>query len=143
MWVKFHRNSLQLLGNHTTNRIERQFLTLKLSLSETFGTMPKTVDAIIHLLNFTNDHLAERRIFNSTKSLRIYDSDEFICALNNEASLHLNEHVCLIYHRSLKLLSGQGKNMIRCENGGVKEMFKDGSSKIYAVTTEPCHCTFH
>ena len=62
--------------------------------------MPKSVNAIIHLLNFTNDRLTERRIFNSTKSLRIYDSDEFICALNNQASQHLNERGCLIYHRS-------------------------------------------
>ena len=33
--------------------------------------------------------------------------------------------------------------MVRCENGSVKESFKDGASRIYTSTEDSCDCTFH
>ena len=142
MWVKFYRNSFALFGDHTTNRIERQFWSLKLSLSETFGTISDTVTAIIHLINFTNNRLSERRIFNATKSLIIYDADEFIHAMNKEASQVLNERGCVIFHRALKNLGERKSSMTRCEDGCIEESFKDGNSKVYASTHVTCDCTF-
>ena len=42
MWVKYLRKHLPLLGDHTTNRIERMFWTLKKSILDTFNSVPKS-----------------------------------------------------------------------------------------------------
>ena len=103
MWIKLHRISFPMLGDHTTNRIERQFWSLKLSLKDTFGSLPDTISTIVHLIEFIDKRLSERRIFAETKSLVIYDSNEIIYALNTEASQILNERGCRIFRRALKL----------------------------------------
>ena len=84
MWVKFYRNNLPLFGDHTTNRIERQFWSLKESLKDTFTKTPKTSEAIIHLVKFINDRLQERSIFHNNKRLVIFDAEENIRDLNKE-----------------------------------------------------------
>ena len=58
--------SLPSLRVHTTNRIQRQLCSRKLSILETFGTTPDTVSAIIHLVKFTDNRLSEREIFSVT-----------------------------------------------------------------------------
>ena len=96
----------------------------------------------MHLINFTNERLSERRIFNATKSLVIYDADVFIRALNKEASQILSERGCIMFHKALKVLGERRDKLVRLEEGGVQETFKDNSSKVYITTTDACDCTF-
>ena len=96
----------------------------------------------MHLINFTNERLSERRIFNATKSLVIYDADVFIRALNKEASQKLSERGCIMFHKALKVLGERRDKLVRLEEGGVQETFKDSSSKVYTTTTDACDCTF-
>ena len=127
MWVKYYRNNLPLFGDHTTNRIERQFQTFKEQLKDRFGTMPNTSDAIIHLLNYTNERLEERSIVNTTKRFVIFDRDTTIHSLNKQASQFLNERGCILYHKSMKLLENRREKLSLCD-GMVKETFKNNES---------------
>ena len=101
MWVKYHRNNLPLFGDHTTNRIERTFETLKQSLADTFGTTPKTSQAIVHLMEYIDNRLDERSVLTSSKRLNIFDSDLKAHGLNKEASMFLNEKGCILFYQSL------------------------------------------
>ena len=91
MWVTCYRKHLPLLGDNTTNRIERKFRTLKESISDTFVTIPDTGAAVIHLLSHADTILQERYMIGTFKSCKIYNADEKIRKLNEEASLTLNE----------------------------------------------------
>ena len=142
MWVKYHRNDLPLFGDHTTNRIERQFEALKQTIADSFNTVPKTSQAIMHLIGYINDRLDERNVLTSSKRLVIFDSDSDIHSLNKEASKYLNEKGCVSFHKSLKLMSERKKNLFASEHG-VTEMFKDGESKLYQVTDRSCICTYY
>ena len=112
---------------------------IKLSLSETFGTTPVTVSAIIHLVKFTvtDNRLSEREMFSATKSFIIYDSDESIRNLNKEASQCLNERGYVIFHRSLKTLQVRGKISF-----STRTVFKDWAAMVYNATSTG-DCTFY
>jgi len=138
MLIKFYRNDLPLFGDHTTNRIERQFWTLKESLADRFGKKVKTADAIIHLINLIHDRLDERRIFNNNK-LFIFDQDKNIHDLNKMASQHLNERGCIFFNKALKLLSKRRNNLSYSEDG-ICEIFQNGESKLYVCTQISCTC---
>ena len=47
MWVKCFRKHLPILGDNTTNRVERTFWMLKKSLPATFRGLPDTATSII------------------------------------------------------------------------------------------------
>lgn len=142
MWIKFYRNDLPLFGDHTTNRIERQFWTLKESLADRFGKKVKTADAIIHLINLIHDRLDERQIFNNNKRLVIFDQDKNIHDLNKMASQHLNERGCIFFNKALKLLSKRRNNLSYSEDG-ICEVFQNGESKLYVCTQISCTCIFN
>lgn len=142
MWVKFYRNSLPLLGDHTTNRIERQFWSFKESLSDTFSKTPKTSEAIVHLVKFINDRLQERGIFHNNKRLVIFDTDENIRKLNKDASQVLNERGCILFHKSMISLRDR-RDSLAFSDDGVTETFKDNESKLYTCTETSCICIYH
>ena len=127
MWVKFYRNNLPLFGDHTTNRIERQFWSFKESLRDTFSKAPKTSEAIIHLLKFINDRLQERNIVHNSKRLVIFDTDKKMYDLNKDASKVLNER----------------RENFSMDIDGVTEVFKNNDSKLYTCTEVSCICIFH
>ena len=70
MWVKCFRKYLPILGDNTTNRVERTFWSLKQSLKDTFGGLPDTSSSIIHVINFVDNRLKERYNYTAAKSLR-------------------------------------------------------------------------
>ena len=142
MWVRFYRNNLPLFGDHTTNRVERQFWSLKTSLAEHFTGIPTTSEAIIHLSNCINERLSERAMINSTKRYIIFDSDDCIRALNKEASRELNERGCMLFHKSLKMMNDRRPNLTSSQDG-VMEKFQNGDSKLYTVTQNSCICTYN
>ena len=93
MWVKCYRKNLPLLGDNTTNRIENRFRNLKLSITDTFKSIPNTPTALIHLVTFADDHLKEKYLTGTKKALRIYSSNPQIRKLSEEASLLLNDAI--------------------------------------------------
>ena len=103
-------------------------MVVKLSLKDTFGSLPDTISTIVHLIEFIDKRLSERRIFAETKSLVICDSNEIIYALNKEASQILNERGCRIFHRALKTLF-ERKDGLKIIENGVKETFADKQLK--------------
>ena len=72
----------------TTKRIERQFWSLKVSMSESFYSIPDIVSAIVQSVNFTDNRLSVK-VFDATKSLIIYDSDKSINKLYKKSCQHL------------------------------------------------------
>ena len=142
MWVKFHRNDLPLFGDGTTNRIERTFWSFKQSLADRFTKTPKTSEAIIHLVDFINERLEDRRIVHDNKRLVIFDADTTIHDLNKEASQILNEKGCILFHKSLSLLRERRKKLM-LSDAGVTETFQNNEVKLYSCTEVSCICTFH
>ena len=98
MWVKYLRKSLPLLGDHTTNRVERMFWSLNKSIRDTFTSLPKTIASVMHLVKFADQRIEERSQLNIMRSLKIYSSDPFISELNEKASLALNDRGCIIFN---------------------------------------------
>ena len=55
MWARYKRKGLPLLGDHTSNRIERTFWTLKSSIKACFSKLPETGEAIMHIVQLCDD----------------------------------------------------------------------------------------
>ena len=140
MWAKHLRKGLPTLGDHTTNRVERMFWTLKRSIREKFVSLPKTVSSIQHIVKYAENRLVEKTNSNTLQSLRIYSSDPFIRELNTVASLQLNHRGCMIFNRSLEAYKKFEDNM-KLHSEGVIETFKD-TEKIYITTKTSCNCSF-
>ena len=104
MWAMCYRKRLPLLGDNTSNRVERMFGALKVDIKRAFASLPKTVRAIIHLIEFADLRLTESYIFHTGKSLRIHSSIESVTLLNEEASIILNDKGCRIYNETLHRL---------------------------------------
>ena len=139
MWVKFHRYGLPLLGESTTNRIERMFWTLKQSISDTFSSLPNTHSSIIHLLTFADSRLTERYNYNTLRTLKIFDNDKFIRDLNEEAAEQLNDRGCVIFHQALKAYQ-ERKGKLFESFGVVLEKFSD-IFEVYVATIKSRNCT--
>ena len=71
-WVKYFRKDLPLLGDHTTNRVERMFWSLKRSINESFKSLPKTFDSVTHMVKFANNRIEEGCTMNKMRSLINY-----------------------------------------------------------------------
>ena len=103
MWVKCFRKYLPILGDNTTNRVERTFWSLKQPLKDTFGGLPDTSSNIIHVIHFADNRLKERYNYTAAKSLRIFDNNKTILSLNEAASHTLNDRGAryFIWHKKL------------------------------------------
>ena len=140
MWAKHLRKGLLTLGDHTTNRVERMFWTLKRSIREKFVSLPKTVSSIQYIVKYAENRLVEKTNLNTLQSLRIYSSDPFIRELNTVASLKLNHRGCMIFNRSLEAFKKFEDNM-KLHPEGVIETFKD-TENIYMTTKMSRNCSF-
>ena len=62
------------------------FWSLKQSLRDTIGSLSKTPSCLMHIVTFADNRLQERYTYYGLKSLKIYDQDEFVRKLNEEAA---------------------------------------------------------
>ena len=146
MWVKYLRKHLPLLGDHTTNRIERMFWTLKKSIREAFLSVPNTITSVMHLVKFSDQRINERSEANTMRSIRIYSSDPFIRDLNEKASLALNDRGCTVFDGMLKNFRLREKKL-HIDPQGVLEEFSNKEDekigeKLYRTTLTECNCTW-
>ncbi|KAE9541810.1 hypothetical protein AGLY_003801 [Aphis glycines] len=141
MWVKCFKKNLPTLGDNTNNRIERSFWTLKQSLHTRFSSLPEISQSIVYLVSLCSERLTESPSAANLKSLKIHDKDTGICNLNAEASLALNDHVCVLFHKSLKALQVRRELMkLKCE--GVRERYEE-DEVVYKCSTTECTFTFY
>ena len=137
MWVKCFRKHLPILGDNTTNRVERTFWMLKESLQATFRGLPDTATSIMHVVKLADQRLKERYDYTANKSLRIIDSDERIQNLNDDASLYLNDRGCTIFHAAQKMLE-KHRERLDVVQSGVVHVYDSNQTKLYATTNYSC-----
>ena len=142
MWVKCFRKNLPILGDNTTNRVERTFWSLKQSLRDTFGRLPDTASSIMHVIKLADSRLKERYNYTAVKSLRIFDSNKDIQSLNDAASQNLNDRGCTIFHIAQKLFE-KYRSKLSPDPNGVAHEFDENSRKVYGTTSVSCDCSFH
>ena len=140
MWAMCFRKHLPLLGDNTSNRVERMFGALKVDMKSAFTRLPKTVRAIIHLVEFADLRLTEGYNFHAGKCLRIYNDKENIRNLNEEASFTLNEKGCRIYNQTLNRLEIM-RDKLEITEEGVKQKVGNGKESSYVTTCDQCSCT--
>ena len=104
MWVQCYRSHLPSLGDNTTNRIERTFRSFKNSIADTFGRLPDTSKSVIHILEYADRQLQKRYSYTNAKSLKIFDPNETIRKLNEQASKYLNDRGCITFYQAQKQL---------------------------------------
>ena len=75
------------------------------------------------------------------KSLKLYDPDAKINALNEETPRRLNKRGSILYHKSLKALQ-IGPNKLSVVANGVLERFDEYTMKVYLSTYTNCDRTF-
>ena len=141
MWVKAYRIHLPRLGDNTSNRVERYFLSLKKSIEDTFLSLPNTITAAVHLVKYVDRRLEEKYAFVTNKSTVIYDSNPSILSLNSEASMILNDRGCTLFHIAQKNLD-EIKEKLEEVDGGVNLKLAQGD-KFYTATINSCSCTFY
>lgn len=90
---------------------------------------------------FENDNVEEKEEIRDRKRLVIFDSDEKIHGLNKEASQHINERGCILFHKSLKVLSQKRSDLSLFEDG-VTEMSTDNTLVLFTCTENKCTCTY-
>ena len=137
MWVKCFRKHLPILGDNTTNRVERTFWSLKQSLRDTFRGLPDTANSIMHVVKLADGRLKERYDYSSLRSLRIFDSNDRIQTLNDTASRYLNDRGCTIFHSAQKMLE-KYREKLSLDPTGVRM-----DQKLYETTSLTCNCSFH
>lgn len=142
MWVMHYRSTLPTLGDSTNNRIERSFGVLKESIKNRFPSLPVIEKSIVHLVTFCEQRVTDVIIHKNMKSLKIFDADPQIRALNEKASLSLNDRGCIVFDQSLKALKNRREFMM-VEVNGVREQFKENQEKLYVTSATECDCTFH
>ena len=140
MWAMCFRKHLPLLGDNTSNRVERMFGALKVDMKATFTGLPPTVRAIVHLVEFADLRLTEGYNFHAGKCLRIYSDKENIRSLNEEASLSLNDKGCRIYNQTLCRLEAM-RDRLEISNEGVKQKLSVDKENNYLTTCDQCSCT--
>ena len=138
MWVRYFRNSMPLLGDNTSNRVESSFNTLKKSVEDTFISLPHTIHAVQHLCEFANDRISERYSKLANKVLRIVCEDEQINELNKLAARDLNDLGCKLFNKVLNKLEAKMDSLDIYENG-VKEKFSSTKFTDYLTTEEWSH----
>ena len=143
MWVTCFRRHLPLLGDNTTNRIERKFRSLKESINDTFVSIPDTGAALIHLLQYADTILEERYMVGTFKSCKIYNENEEIRKLNEEASLALNEKGCKLFDTALRSLYKKRPNLKIGDQGDlhVEETYDNDSKVVYNSSISDCNCS--
>ena len=141
MWVECFRLHLPLLGDDTTNRVESSFSLLKESLSDTFITVPKTIEGIQHLVEYADNRLLERYALGRERRLVIFNANKKILALNEEASHVLNDRGCRLLNEALCKMEERRGN-IEIVDGGVLETFANGNKKEYNANDRFCNCSF-
>ena len=141
MWAKCFRNALPLLGDDTSNRVESSFRALKQSIEDTFVSLPKTVHAIMHLIEFADGRLKERYCGRTNRVLKIFHHNEEIRKLNEEASKELNDRGCKLFHKVLSRFEDKRKDL-ELIDGGVKESFSEEEHKNYKTSPTNCNCSF-
>ncbi|XP_077297381.1 uncharacterized protein LOC143919071 [Arctopsyche grandis] len=142
MWVHSYRKHLPLMGDTTTNRIERSFWTLKNHMKTKLRSVPSIAICIIELVTFISERIKTSNTVMAQKVNRIMDPNPETRHLLHIASNKLTEGGMKLYHRSLKLLLIYKGNISIKENGEVCENFKDGTNKIYYTSSENCSCSF-
>lgn len=139
MWAMCFRKHLPLLGDNTSNRVERMFGALKVDMKAAFTGLPRTVRAIIHLVEFADLRLTESYNFHAGKCLRIYSEKENIKSLNEEASLSLNDKGCRIYNQTLSRLEAM-RDKLEISDEGVKQKLGGDKENNYLTTCDHCSC---
>ncbi|GBN27314.1 hypothetical protein AVEN_190515-1 [Araneus ventricosus] len=137
MWVAYFRKCLATLGDNTNNRIEISFWTLKQSIHVKFPTLPVIEKSIIHLISFCDQRINEEISDSNLKSLKIFDADMDINALNAESSLYLNDRGCILFHKSLKALQSR-KDYMTIETDCVREKY-EVKEVVYKCSTNSCN----
>ena len=141
MWAFCYRKDLVVLGDNTSNRVERTFWTMRAAIADKFSTLPSPAKANKHLIEYTDLRLTKSYHVASTKSLRIFDKNSSIYELNKQASLELNERGCIMFHKSQKALEARKEEMCIVENK-VHEEYVD-NVKAYDTTLQTCNCKYH
>ena len=141
MWVRYFRNSMPLLGDNTSNRVESSFNILKKSVEDTFISLPHTIHAVQHLCEFANDRISERYSKLANKVLRIVCDDEQINELNKLAAKDLNDLGCKLFNKVLSKLDDRMESLDIFENG-VREKFSSTKFTDYLTTESNCNCSF-
>ena len=93
------------------------------------------------MVRYADSHISERSSFISKRSLKIYNSDAFICDLNEIASQQLNDRGCVMFDKMLKVFRLFEANL-SFDDDGVREVFKKGGEKVYNTALSICNCTF-
>lgn len=122
MWALFHR-SIHPVADHTTNRIERSWWSIKSYLKMRFHSKPSIEVAIEAVVKMWNERF---RIVNKIKIKTIRHPDPLVCSVFEAASIHLTD-------TGLKLLLAQ-----------LEVCFRDReTNEIVGVTTQECPCPYH
>ena len=141
MWVKCYRKNLPLLGDNTSNRVERYFWTIKKALTDTFLSLPSTVKAAVYLIKFADQRLQEKYSFAQNKVLIIHDEDPLIKKNNELASRTLNDRGCIIFHAAQKKMK-ESLERFSHEDDTVIEKFSANKSRTYQTGLDSCTCSF-
>lgn len=141
MWVHYFRKHLPLMGDTTTNRIERSFWTLKQYIQTKYHSLPTIYLCIKELIDFIDSRIKNKLAKNKQKVFKIMDNDNEIRKLLEVCSEVLTETGMKLFHKQLKLFKTL-ESKIKVMANGIEENLETGISKIYNTSLEACSCTF-
>ena len=146
MWTMYSRAMLPLGSEHTNNRIERAFRSMKDELKLRLSGRITISQAIPCLVDWAEGQLDDRYTAAQCQSISITDSDPHIAAMFKEAGQTLTYYACLKLKTAVDRLKEKSEMMRMLENGGVEEIWKVDDTNItkkYDTSSFDCNCTFH
>jgi hypothetical protein len=148
MWAMHARNDLPIGSEHTNNRLEQAFRTMKERLRMLNVGDVSTARAVRDLVRWAEKQLLTRYTLAQRKVMQISDPNPELVQLYKEAARELTNPGCMLLKETVEKVSLYETSMEVLEDGGVKQVYKKETktnvevSKVFATTESDCSCVW-
>ena len=137
MWARYARTMLPLGNEHTNNRIERSFRSMKDLLKWSISGRVDISQAIPSLVNWAEEQLDDRYTDAQCHSVRISDPDPELAAIYKEAGQVLTYMATKQLKKTIDLMVRREDKMTVLEIGVQERLIKNNEEIIIQYETTP------
>ena len=145
MWTKHQRRHLPLCDEHTTNRLERAFKTMKLELSAGNIGSVSMERAVGQLVDWAEHKVEDGYTTAQRRIMQIFDEEPAMREVYREVAKVLNDTGCLQFKRSIEQMREHQEKMYVEGDDRLTEVYRDDgeeTAKSYNTTDLSCNCTY-
>ena len=146
MWTMHERNNLPVGKEHTNNRLERAWRTMKLMLVTLNVGQVSIATAVRNLVYWAEMQLRTRYTDSRRKVMHISDPDPALMQLYSEAAKELTKPGMMLFKEKIMYMHKFEASMSVLDDGQVEQVFKTetetslSQTTVYQTTETSCNC---